>query len=478
MTMNNTVADISLARSQNISELLSDVGKNLSRSALHEEGILVRMVGLRLEAVGCRAPIGSYCQILTDHNALIDAEVVGFDGDKLLLMAEGSTDGLMPGARVVPMPSSGRIQVGEALIGRVLDGSGKPIDMGAPLPELDSYPLRGNRINPLDREPISEPLDVGVRSINALLTIGRGQRLGLFAGSGVGKTTLLGMMTRNTVADIVVIAMVGERGKEVRDFIETSLTEEGLKKAIVVATPADDSALQRVHGAWLATSIAEYFRAQGKQVLLLMDSLTRFAQAQREIGLAIGEPPVTKGYTPSVFSLLPKLVERAGNGGPNGGSITAIYTVLTEGDDNQDPIADAARAILDGHIVLSRQIADSGLFPAIDIESSISRSMNHIVTADQRQQAIEFKSTLSTYNENRDLISIGAYEAGTDIRVDRAIRLFDDLRDFVAQDYLNKVDMQTSVKDLFVLGEKFRQSLEPVVESALEPVPVIQGDVI
>lgn len=464
--MNLQVADVFLSRNSHVTEILASVGKGLSRSALHEEGTLVRMVGLRLEAVGCRASMGSYCQIHTGHGDKLDAEVVGFDGDKLLLMAEGSTDGLMPGARVVPMPSSGRIAVGEALIGRILDGSGEPIDTGANLPELDSYPLRGGRINPLDREPIRVPLDVGVRSINSLLTIGRGQRLGLFAGSGVGKTTLLGMMTRNTEADVVVIAMVGERGKEVRDFIETSLTADGLRKAIIVATPADDSALRRVHGAWLATSIAEYFRDQGKHVLLLMDSLTRFAQAQREIGLAIGEPPVTKGYTPSVFSLLPKLVERAGNGGNQGGSITAIYTVLTEGDDNQDPIADAARAILDGHIVLSRQVADSGLFPAIDVESSISRSMNHIVSDEQRKLAIDFKSTMATYNENKDLISIGAYEMGTDQRVDRAIRLVGDLRKFVGQDYLQKVDMKSSIADLAKLGVKFQQ----VPEQALEQV--------
>lgn len=455
--MSVSLADISARRSATIAQRLCNAGDSLSRSALCEEGIVVRMIGLRLEAVGCRAAIGSYCQIKTASGNDIDAEVVGFDDDKLLLMAEGSTEGLMPGARVIPMQNSGRIQVGEAMVGRILDGSGNPIDFGRRLPEMDSFPLRGNKINPLNRVPISEPLDVGVRSINSLLTIGRGQRLGLFAGSGVGKTTLLGMMTRNTDADVVVIAMIGERGKEVRDFIETSLTKDGLKKAIVIATPADDSALKRVHGAWLATSIAEYFRARGKHVLLLMDSLTRFAQAQREIGLAIGEPPVTKGYTPSVFSLLPNLVERAGNGGADGGSITAIYTVLVEGDDNQDPIADAARAILDGHIVLSRQIADSGIFPAVDIESSISRSMNQIVTEDQRALALEFKSILSTYNENRDLISIGAYEQGSDQRVDRSIRLIDQLTGFVSQDYKQKIDMHTSVGELFILGKKFAE---------------------
>ena len=456
------------ARSQRIAGVLSEAGLGLSRTRLVEEGTLVRMVGLRLEAVGCRAAIGSFCQIVMHTDERIDAEVVGFDGHRLLLMAEGSTDGLMHGARVIPQHGSGGIQVGEAMIGRIIDGAGRPIDRGPGLPNLDPYPLRGSRINPLDRDPIDKPLDVGVRAINALLTIGRGQRLGLFAGSGVGKTTLLGMMTRNTEADIVVIAMVGERGKEVRDFIDTSLTEDGLKKAIVVATPADDSALRRVHGAWLATSIAEYFRAKGKHVLLLMDSLTRFAQAQREIGLAIGEPPVTKGYTPSVFSLLPTLVERAGNGGSRGGSITAIYTVLTEGDDNQDPIADAARAILDGHIVLSRPIADSGIFPAIDIEASISRSMNQIVEPSQREAAMALKRNFAIYNENKDLINIGAYQEGTDQRIDQAVRVIDDLRGFVSQDYLERVTMEQCLAQLASLHQHMSDS--PSAEQTLMPV--------
>ena len=417
-----------------------------------EQGKLVRIVGLRLEVVGCTAPIGSLCLIRAQRNNFIEAEVVGFSDNKLLLVADGSLDGLELGAPVKVIGNQGYASVGDALIGRIIDGNGKPLDLGPAIADTDSYPLRGGRINPMTRAPVARPLDVGVRAINALLTIGQGQRVGLFAGSGVGKTTLMGMMTRNTEADLVVIGLIGERGKEVRDFIETTLTEEGLKKAIVVATPADDSALRRIKGAWLATSIAEYYRDRGLRVLLLMDSLTRVAQAQREIGLAVGEPPVTKGYTPSVFSLLPKLVERAGNGGSTGGSITAIYTVLTEGDDQMDPIADSARAILDGHIVLSRSLADTGLFPAIDIESSISRSMNQIINPDQWQLALKFKQIYSDYSKNRDLISIGAYQAGSNTNVDIAIQMIDSLRRFIGQSEKEPMTMQMSLERLSNLG--------------------------
>jgi flagellum-specific ATP synthase len=287
---------------------------------------------------------------------------------------------------------------------------------------------------------------VGVRAINALLTMGKGQRLGLFAGSGVGKSTLLGMMTRHTAADVIVVAMVGERGREVREFVEDILGPEGLARAIVVATPADYPPLMRVHGAWRATAIAEHFRDQGDDVLLLMDSLTRFAQAQREIGLAVGEPPVSKGYPPSVFSLLPNLVERAGNGAR--GSITAVYTVLVEGDDPADPIADAARAILDGHIVLSRQVADSGLFPAIDIEASVSRAMLNIVDATQLAVTRALKELYSTHRRNRDLIALGAYERGSDPKIDRAIAAHEPLRDFLRQPQQHKVSMEDSLRAL------------------------------
>ena len=309
-------------------------------------------------------------------------------------------------------------------------------------------PLHGQPVNPLARAPIRQHLDVGVRAINALLTVGRGQRMGLFAGSGVGKSVLLGMMTRFTEADVIVVGLIGERGREVKEFIEDILGTAGLERAVVVASPADHSPLMRLHGAMLATSIAEYFRDQGKQVLLLMDSLTRYAQAQREIALAIGEPPATKGYPPSVFSLLPQLVERAGNGSAGQGAITAIYTVLTEGDDQQDPVADAARAILDGHIVLSRQLAESGIYPAIDVEASISRVMPQVIDSKHLQQAQLFKQIYATYRQNQDLINIGAYSAGSDPQIDHAIQMFPKLRNLLKQNMDQAHDWQQSVDNL------------------------------
>ncbi|MGH8208065.1 MAG: FliI/YscN family ATPase, partial [Steroidobacteraceae bacterium] len=327
--------------------------------------------------------------------------------------------------------------------------------------------LSGKPINPLARKPISEPLDVGVRTINSLLTIGRGQRVGLFAGSGVGKSVLLGMMARYTSADVIVVGLIGERGREVKEFVERILGPKDRTRAVVVATPADHPPLMRLHGAWLATAIAEYFRDQGASVLLLMDSLTRFAQAQREIGLAIGEAPATKGYPPSVFAKLPQLVERAGNGAAGGGSITAFYTVLTEGDDNQDPIADSARAILDGHIVLSRSIAESGQYPAIDVEASISRVMQEIATPEQIQTARQFRQTLSMYQQHRDLIAIGAYQRGSDPRVDNAITLWPRMQRFLQQDMRERVDFAASLTALeAVLAESEPAQVEGVQAGA------------
>jgi flagellum-specific ATP synthase len=311
--------------------------------------------------------------------------------------------------------------------------------------------LTGTAINPLSRQPIEEPLDVGVRAINSLLTVGRGQRIGLFAGSGVGKSVLLGMMARYTSADVIVVGLIGERGREVKEFVERILGKEGLKRAVVVATPADNPPLMRLHGAWRATAIAEYFRDQGKSVLLIMDSLTRFAQAQREIGLAIGEAPATKGYPPSVFARLPQLVERAGTGASGRGSITAFYTVLTEGDDQQDPIADSARAILDGHIVLSRRIAESGHYPAIDIEASISRVMHDIVPHEHTAAARRFKQILSMYQQNRDLIAIGAYQKGSDPRIDASIELWPSMQKFLQQDLQERFAFDESVAALHAL---------------------------
>ena len=426
----NTAKDIRSSRYQRFGDLAIQLSEQLQAPEPFIEGKLVRLSGMRLEVSGLAAGIGSRCFIETGHRKGVTAEVVGFEGDRLILMAESSATGVTPGAKVTLLGQSEQIVVGDQLLGRIIDGAGRPLDGFEDIVGTTAA-LRGDAINPMERQNITEPLDVGVRAINSLLTVGKGQRMGLFAGSGVGKSTLLGMMTRFTSADVVVVGLVGERGREVREFVEDSLGVEGLKRAVVVATPADTSPLMRVAGCWRATSIAEHFRAQGKNVLLLMDSLTRFAQAQREIGLAAGEPPVSRGYTPSVFSILPNLIERAGNVGS--GSITAFYTVLVEGDDLQDPIADAARAILDGHLVLSRSLADAGVYPAIDLEASISRSMLQIVDDAQIENARLVKETFATYRANQDLINVGAYRLGTDPKIDLAIQSQATIRDFVRQ---------------------------------------------
>lgn len=415
------------------------------------EGKLTRMVGLTLEAVGCQAPIGARCRVVDPDNSEVEAEVVGFSGEKLFLMLTGELQGIVPNARVIPTNRVYQAPVGAALLGRVIDGGGHPLDGLGPLRAETHVSIHGKPINPLSRMPIKEPLDVGVRAINSLLTVGRGQRMGLFAGSGVGKSVLLGMMTRFTAADVIVVGLIGERGREVKEFIQNILGEEGLSRSVVVAAPADSTPVLRLQGASLATSIAEYFRDQGKNVLLLMDSLTRYAQAQREIALAIGEPPATKGYPPSVFAKIPQLVERAGNADEGGGSITAFYTVLTEGDDQQDPIADSARAILDGHIVLSRQIAESGRYPAIDIEASISRVMTEVVSDQHLQLTHRFKQIYSAYQRSHDLISVGAYTAGSDAKIDEAIAMFPTLSNFLQQGINQAVTYDQSVEGLFKL---------------------------
>lgn len=413
------------------------------------EGTLTRMVGLTLEAAGCEAAVGDRCDIHSASGAGFEAEVVGFSGERLFLMPTAAVHGLSPNARVVPRYGQQTVRVDERLLGRVIDGAGRPLDGAGPLDcEVPVQLMGGEPINPLAREPIAEPLDVGVRAINALLTVGRGQRVGLFAGSGVGKSVLLGMMARYTAADVIVVGLIGERGREVKEFIERILGEEGRHRAVVVAVPADQSPLMRLHGAWLATAVAEYFRDQGRSVLLLMDSLTRFAQAQREIGLAIGEAPATKGYPPSVFARLPQLVERAGNGVQGGGSITAFYTVLVEGDDQNDPIADSARAILDGHFVLSRRLAEAGQYPALDIEASVSRAMHDIVPEDHFEAARRFRQMLSTWMQHRDLIAIGAYRAGSDPRVDAAIEHWPRMQGFLQQHMRERADLATSCTSL------------------------------
>jgi flagellum-specific ATP synthase len=406
-----------------------------------------------MEAAGLKLPLGSACRVTAKSGQSVEAEVVGFSGDKLYLMPSDDMYGLAPGAQVMPyqasepLPRVGhaltkhrrsadrakQVPVGHILLGRVVDGVGRPLDgKGALRTELHR-PLHSRPYNPMERAPIEHNLDVGVRAINGLLTVGRGQRMGLFAGSGVGKSVLLGMMARYTEAEIIVVGLIGERGREVKEFIEHILGEEGRKRAVVVAAPADTGPLMRLQGAAYATTLAEYFRDQGHQVLLIMDSLTRYAMAQREIALAIGEPPATRGYPPSVFARLPQLVERAGNGPVGGGSITAFYTVLAEGDDQQDPIADSARAILDGHIVLNRSLADAGHYPAIDIEQSISRAMVSLITPEHFDLIKQFKVLFSRYQRARDLIAVGAYSPGSDPVLDQAVALYPRMEGFLQQ---------------------------------------------
>jgi len=406
-----------------MSELLERIKsyqKQVPSSQTVSAGKLVRGIGLTLEAVGCQLPVGNQCLVQTVDGE-IEAEVVGFAENITYLMPTEAVKGIVPGSRVQPLNRESGIPVGMELLGRVVDGNGQPLDGLGAIQTEQRVPLTRPPMNPLIRKPIQRPLDVGVRAINSMITVGEGQRMGLFAGSGVGKSVLLGMMTRGTSADVVVVGLVGERGREVKEFIHDILGEEERQKSVVVAAPADTSPLMRLKGCETAVSIAEYFRDQGMNVLLLVDSLTRYAMAQREIALAVGEPPATKGYPPSVFARLPALVERAGNGADNQGSITAFYTVLTEGDDLQDPIADSARAILDGHVVLSRKLADSGHYPAIDVESSISRVMPMVVSEEHLNGARRIRQVYSTYQQNRDLISIGAYNRGADPRIDLAI---------------------------------------------------------
>ncbi|MFT6777526.1 MAG: flagellum-specific ATP synthase [Paraglaciecola sp.] len=414
-------------------------------------GKLIRGIGLTLEAVGCQMPVGSQCLIQTMEGK-IEAEVVGFAENITYLMPTESVKGIVPGSRVQPLNREQGLAVGMELLGRVVDGNGQPLDGLGPIKAEKRVPLTRPPMNPLLRKPITEPLDVGVRAINSIITVGSGQRMGLFAGSGVGKSVLMGMMTRGTAADVVVVGLVGERGREVKEFIQDILSEEDRKKSVVVAAPADTSPLMRLKGCETAVTIAEYFRDKGLNVLLLIDSLTRYAMAQREIALAVGEPPATKGYPPSVFARLPALVERAGNGSEEQGSITAFYTVLTEGDDLQDPIADAARAILDGHIVLSRDLADSGHYPAIDIESSISRVMPMVVSQEHLLGARRIRQVYSNYQRNRDLISIGAYTKGTDSRIDLAMNAEPAINAFLQQGMQQIIDFEHSTADMTTLS--------------------------
>ena len=437
------------------SNYLKDAKERVNRDCtLEVRGTLTRLTGLVLEANGLRAPVGSQCMVSMASQAPVLAEVVGFSNDRAYLMPAGDVHGLCSGASVVPAAAyvpvprlseplaaslnnaAGllRLPLGDGLLGRVVDAHGAPMDRMGPIVDVTARPMDRRPINAMDRAPVREPLDTGERAINALLTVGRGQRIGLFSGSGVGKSVLLGMMARYTKADVIVVGLIGERGREVKEFIEDILGEQGRERSVVVAAPADAPPMLRMQGASYATAIAEHFRDKGCHVLLLMDSLTRYAMAQREIALAIGEPPATKGYPPSCFAKLPQLVERSGNGLGGVGSITAFYTVLSEGDDQQDPIADAARAILDGHIVLSRSLAEAGHYPAIDIEQSASRVMHNVVSRDHFEQARRFRAINSRYQKGRDLVQIGAYVSGSDPALDEAIRLQPGMTAFLQQD--------------------------------------------
>ena len=397
-------------------------------------GTLVRLVGMTLEARGVMAPLGACCEVVGRHGHRVEAEVVGFNDKVLFLMPFTEPAGVGPGDMVRVVSNSSLVSLGPELLGRVIDGRCQPLD-GKPAPVCkDLLSLLGRPINPMERGPINKILDVGVKAINGILTLGRGQRLGLIAGSGVGKSVLLGMLTRFTKADIVIIGLIGERGREVQAFIQESLGEEGLAKSVVIAAPANVSPVLRLKATHLTHVIAEYFRDQGKDVLMLCDSLTRVAHAQREIGLAIGEPPTAKGYPPSVFGLLPNLIERGGVGRHGHGSITAIYTVLAEGDDAADPIVDIARASLDGQVMLSRKLADSAHYPAIDLTGSISRLMQTLLSSEDLKSANKLRRLWSLYQQNVDLIQVGAYENGSNPDLDEAIRLHDRIVNFLRQD--------------------------------------------
>lgn len=415
---------------------------------IRANGKVTKVVGYIIEAQGTSSRLGSVCEIYPQgSDSCMRAEVLGFRDNTVLMMPLEDVRGIGPGSLVVGREQQATIPVGDNLLGRIIDGLGNPIDGKGPLKGHREYPLYATPINPMARRRIAAPLDLGVRALNGLLTTGCGQRMGIFAGSGVGKSVLLGMIARKTSADVNVIALVGERGRELNDFIEKDLKAEGLKKSVVVVATSDHLPLIRMRGAFIATAIAEYFRDQGQNVMLMMDSVTRFAMAQREIGLALGEPPTTKGYTPSVFTLLPKLLERAGTCAGNG-SITGLYTVLVEGDDMNEPVADAVRSILDGHIVLTRELAAQNHYPAIDVLRSISRIMDDLVTPQQKGHASRLKNLLATYRKAEDLINIGAYVRGTNPDIDYAIAMIDRVKQYLQQDMSEQVDYSQSLTQL------------------------------
>ena len=420
---------------------------------IQASGKVTNVVGLVIEAQGPLSRLGTVCDIYTKGDShKITAEVLGFKDNKVLMMPLQEIRGIGPGCPIVARQQRAVIPVGPGLLGRVIDGLGNPIDNKGPIPVESEYPIYGTPINPLTRKRISKPLDLGIRAINGLLSVGCGQRIGIFSGSGVGKSVLLGMIARKTAADVNVIALIGERGREVNEFIEKELGEKGLERSVIVVATSDHLPLIRMRGAFIATAIAEFFRDQGRHVNLMMDSVTRFAMAQREIGLALGEPPTTKGYTPSVFTLLPKLCERAGTSA-NRGTITGLYTVLVEGDDTNEPIADALRAILDGHINLTRDLSNQNHYPAIDVLSSISRVMDDIIDSEQRQYANKLKESLAVYRKAEDLINIGAYVAGSNPKIDYAIEMIEKINRYLKQDIDETTDFAESISQLAQLFE-------------------------
>jgi len=417
-------------------------------------GKVTEIIGLVVEGNGPAASIGELCGIFpAGSDKPVTAEVVGFKKGKVLLMPLQTIQGLSPGCKIVSLGRKAGVNVGKNLLGRVIDGLGKPIDNKGPIECESDYPIYADPINPLERGRITEPVDLGIRALNGVLSCGKGQRMGIFAGSGVGKSILLGMMARNTNADVNVIGLIGERGREVREFLEKSLGQKGLARSVVVVAGSDMHPLIRMRAAYVATSISEYFRDLGKNVLLMVDSLTRFAMAQREIGLSVGEPPAAKGYTPSVFSLLPKLLERSGIMEKRG-SITGLYTILVEGDDFNEPIADAARSILDGHVVLSRELASKNHYPAIDILQSISRVMLDIVDDEQKQMARKIIQILAAHKKAEDLINIGAYVQGSNPEIDYAVTMIDRVNGFLKQDIDEKIDFQQTIKQMRALFAK------------------------
>jgi flagellum-specific ATP synthase len=428
------------------------------------EGRITKVVGTVLEANGPAMPVGAVGRVLpvTDTSRAVPVEVIGFREDRVLLMPLGKADGIEPGSIVTADRYEAAVGVNRELLGRVLDGLGHPLDgRAAPVPERE-LPLYAEPVNPLHRTRITEPLDVGVRSVNSLITLAKGQRAAIMAGSGVGKSVLLGMMARYTSADVNVIGLIGERGREVREFIERDLGEEGLARSVVVVATSDTPPLSRIRGAYFASAVAEFFRDLGKDVLLMMDSVTRFAMAAREVGLAAGEPPTSKAYPPSTFAHLPRLLERAGTG-PRRGSITGLYTVLVEGDDMNEPIADAVRSIVDGHIVLDRELASRGHFPAVNVLASVSRLMSEVASPDHRKRAAEFRGLLADFARIEDLVNVGAYEKGTNDRTDAALEMIDDLNAFLIQDVNTRADMSTSIGEMTKLltVRKIGQAAKP-----------------